>query len=255
MEEMIGLDFIKYYDAHKNLFKYKMSKEYLKEHKNYEDPMADNCVGSDSEYYVGWTALMIEEVPVFIVIKNYEWVQELCVYMTKEAMLLHNRYEWIRLLEEEGVFLENPAFSSKYLMGLAKDIADKHIGTMKTFEEVDEDSCGVRFYDEPPYVLPKIFKMEDLTEFQTAIEQKHAFMAAKRNNSSIVDKNTVELERGVFRLLESIEQEEKNKKKKVNKKEKSKYIGKLTEEDIDLIVELVKKDLNEKQNKNKNEKK
>ena len=88
MEEMISLDFIKYYDAHKDSFKYKMSKEYLKVHVNFEDPMADNCVGSDSEYYVGWTALMIGEVPVLILVKNYEWVQELNVYMTKEAMLL-----------------------------------------------------------------------------------------------------------------------------------------------------------------------
>ncbi len=177
MCELTGLNFIKYYEKHRHLFKYKLSDEFKKIHDDYEDPMADNCVGSDSEYYIGWNAFMIEEVPVFIMVINHEWVQELCVYMSKEAMLVHDRYEWLKLLEERGVFIKNLKYSTKNLMGLSKDIAVNNIGTAKTAYCDDRDSCAisfivdfgfsVHFYDVSPYLLGKLFKMKLLNGYNS----------------------------------------------------------------------------------------
>ena len=256
MEEMIGLDFIKYYEAHKNLFKYKMSKEYLKEHYNFEDPMADNCVGSDSEYYIGWNAFMVEEVPVLILAKNYEWVQELLVYMTKEAMLLHNRYEWIKLLEDQGVFYKNLNFNPTKLCGLAKDVASDYIGKMNTFYENEEDSCGisfivgfgfgVMFYDESPYILNELIDMDYLNKHSISIAKKHAQKRTKSQNLSDAEKSVEELEREIFKLIESLDSEENNKEEDTKINKKAKEAVRLTDEEISEIVQLLK-------NYNKNE--
>ncbi len=171
---MNGIEFINYYETHKKEYKYKMSDDYKKEHEDYEDPWADNCVGSDSVYYVGWDAFMIGDVPVFITVKRHEWVTELTIHLTKESFELHNQYEWIKLVEESGAFKKNENFSLDGLCGLAKDIAEKRIGDIAVHEYeiknyeisiIVDYGFGVNVRAESPYLITELKSMKELKAY------------------------------------------------------------------------------------------